>query len=340
MKTAVVILNWNGADFLKQFLPTLIKFTQNTDTEIIVADNGSTDNSLLVLAENFSEIKTVVLDKNYGYARGYNLALQQIDAEYFVLLNSDIEVTENWLNPLIDYLDSNPDTAACQPKIRSFVNRDKFEHAGAAGGFIDILGYPFCRGRVLGVTETDNGQYDNVCEVFWATGACLVIRSEVFKKTGGFDADFFAHMEEIDLCWRLKCRGYKIVCIPESLIFHVGGGTLKMESPYKTYLNFRNNNLMLYKNLSQKDFKKVIAIRRLLDYLAAAQFFITGHAKNARSVVKARKDFKKMLPQFTEKRNENLLYATTVPADSTVLNKSVIWNYYFRKKQTYSELMK
>jgi Predicted glycosyltransferases len=340
MKTAVVILNWNGADFLKQFLPTLIKFTQNTDTEIIVADNGSTDNSLLVLAENFSEIKTVVLDKNYGYARGYNLALQQIDAEYFVLLNSDIEVTENWLNPLIDYLDSNPDTAACQPKIRSFVNRDKFEHAGAAGGFIDILGYPFCRGRVLGVTETDNGQYDNVCEVFWATGACLVIRSEVFKKTGGFDADFFAHMEEIDLCWRLKCRGYKIVCIPESLIFHVGGGTLKMESPYKTYLNFRNNNLMLYKNLSQKDFKKVIAIRRLLDYLAAVQFFITGHAKNARSVVKARKDFKKMLPQFTEKRNENLLYATTVPADSTVLNKSVIWNYYFRKKQTYSELMK
>ena len=340
MKTAVVILNWNGADFLKQFLPTLIKFTQNADTEIVVADNGSTDNSLSVLAENFSEVKTIVIDKNHGYAGGYNLALQQIDAEYFVLLNSDIEVTENWLNPLIDYLDSNPDTAACQPKIRSFANRDKFEHAGAAGGFIDILGYPFCRGRVLGFTETDNGQYDNVCEVFWATGACFVIRSEVFKKMGGFDADFFAHMEEIDLCWRLKCRGYKIVCIPESVIFHVGGGSLKMESPYKTYLNFRNNNLMLYKNLSQKDFKKVISIRRLLDYLAAVQFFISGQMKNARSVVKARKDFKKMLPQFTEKRNENLLYATTVPADSTVLNKSMIWNYYFRKKKTYSELMK
>ena len=340
MKTAVVILNWNGADFLKQFLPTLIKFTQNADTEIVVADNGSTDNSLLVLAENFSEIKTVVFDKNYGYAGGYNLALQQIDAEYFVLLNSDIEVTENWLNPLIDYLDLNQDTAACQPKIRSFVNRDNFEHAGAAGGFIDNLGYPFCRGRVLGFTETDNGQYNNVCEVFWATGACLVIRSEIFRKMGGFDADFFAHMEEIDLCWRLKSRGYKIVCIPESVIFHVGGGTLKMESPYKTYLNFRNNNLMLYKNLSQKDFKKVISIRRLLDYLAAVQFFISGQMKNARSVVKARKDFKKMLPQFTEKRNDNLLYATTVPADSTVLNKSVIWNYYFRKKQTYSELMK
>ena len=339
MKTAVVILNWNGADFLKQFLPTLIKFTQNADTEIIVADNGSTDNSLSVLADDFSEVKTIVLDKNYGYAGGYNLALQQIDAEYFVLLNSDIEVTENWLNPLIDYLDSNPDTAACQPKIRSFVNRDKFEHAGAAGGFIDNFGYPFCRGRVFGFTETDNGQYDDVCEVFWATGACLVIRSEIFRKMGGFDADFFAHMEEIDLCWRLKCRGYKIVCIPESVIFHVGGGTLKMDSPYKTYLNFRNNNLMLYKNLSQKDFKKVISIRRLLDYLAAVQFFISGQMKNARSVVKARKDFKKMLPQFTEKRNENLLYATTVPADSTVLNKSMIWNYYFRKKKTYSELM-
>jgi len=338
MKTAVVILNWNGADFLKQFLPTLIKFTQNADTEIIIADNGSTDNSLLVLVDEFPEIKTIVLDKNYGYAGGYNLALQQIDAEYFVLLNSDVEVTGNWLNPLIDYLDANPDTAACQPKVRSFACRDKFEHAGAAGGFIDMLGYPFCRGRVLGVTETDAGQYDNICEIFWATGACFVIRSAIFRKMGGFDADFFAHMEEIDLCWRIKSRGYKIVCIPESVIFHVGGGALKMESPYKTYLNFRNNNLMLYKNLSQKKLKKILSLRRLLDYLAAIQFFITGHWKNAFSVIKARWDFRKILTLFVEKRNENLLYAT-IHTDNTILNKSVVWNYYFRKKQTYSRLM-
>lgn len=337
MKTAVVILNWNGEKYLKQFLPILIKYTQIPDVELFVADNASTDNSLLVLNEQFPTVKTILLDENYGFAGGYNKALSQIESDYFVLLNSDVEVTENWLQVLINYMDENLDVAACQPKIRSFYNRSFFEHAGAAGGFIDKLGFPFCRGRVIGKAEEDRGQYDDIIDIFWATGACLMIRSEIYNKVGGLDDDFFAHMEEIDLCWRMNSRGYRIACIPQSVVFHVGGGTLHTEHPQKTYLNFRNNLLMLYKNLPQHSLSKVLGWRKLFDYLAAFQLFITGKPQNAKSVIHARRDFLRMLPDFEQKRNENIFY-TTKTANLKVLKKCIVIEYFLKNNKTYRQL--
>lgn len=339
MKTAVVILNWNGEKYLKQFLPILIKYTQHPKVELYVADNASTDQSLTVLNEQFPTVKIILLDKNYGFAGGYNKALAQIDSEYFVLLNSDVEVTENWLQILIDYMDINQDVAACQPKVRSFYNRSFFEHAGAAGGFIDMLGFPFCRGRVIGNAEEDRGQYDDIVDIFWATGACLMIRSEIFKKAGGLDEAFFAHMEEIDLCWRLNSRGYRVSCIPQSVIYHVGGGTLHIEHPHKTYLNFRNNLLMLYKNLPQQTLSKTMSRRKLFDYLAAVQLFITGKPHNAKSVFRARYDFKKMLPDFEQKRKDNLLQATKFD-DPKILKKSIVIEYFLKNCKTYRQLIK
>ena len=339
MSTAIVILNWNGENYLQQFLPVLIENTTLPGVEIIVADNASTDSSLQVLKENFPTIRTIVLDKNYGFAGGYNKALDQIEADYFVLLNSDVEVTANWLQPLLEYMNGHKEVAACQPKIRSYYQRTCFEHAGAAGGYIDRYGFPFCRGRVLGVAEEDNGQYDTIADIFWATGACLLIRSEVYRKVGGLDDEFFAHMEEIDLCWRLKSRGYRIVCIPESVVFHVGGGALGYESPYKTYLNFRNNLLMLYKNLPAALLDKTMNRRFIFDYVAALQLFITGKPKNASSVFKARRDFKKLLPDFVEKRKQNILYSTN-DSTSSIFQKSIILEYYLKGKKIFSELMK
>ncbi len=339
MRTAVVILNWNGEKFLNQFLPVLLKNTQLPDVDIYVADNASTDNSLSLLKEKFPTVKTVLLDTNYGFAGGYNKALAQIKADYFVLLNSDVEVTENWLQPLLNYMNENKDVAACQPKIKSFYNRDYFEHAGASGGFIDFLGFPFCRGRVVGTAEEDRGQYDTVIDVFWATGACLLIRSELYNQVGGLDDEFFAHMEEIDLCWRLRSRGFRIVCIPQSTVFHVGGGTLHVEHPHKTYLNFRNNLLMLYKNLPQKSLSNIMRWRKLFDYAAAFQLFVTGKPQNAKSVFKARKDFKKMLPGFVDKRIENLSLATRTDFPE-MLRKSIVIEYYLKGNKTYSKLIK
>ena len=339
MTTAIVILNWNGEKYLQQFLPILIANTKHLGTEIIVADNASTDDSLLILKSEFSTIRTVVLDKNYGFAGGYNKALLQIEADYYVLLNSDVEVTLNWLDPLISYMNENEDVVACQPKILSYVNRSYFEHAGASGGYIDCFGFPFCRGRILGITEEDKGQYDSITDVFWASGACLVIRSKVFWKVGGFDDEFFAHMEEIDLCWRLKSRGYRIVCVPESTVYHIGGGTLNVESPYKTYLNFRNNLLMLYKNLPTKLLKNKMFRRLFFDYLAAIQLFVSGKPKNALSVFKARSDFKRMLPNFQEKRKQNILYSTT-DNRSDIFQKSIVIEYYFKGKKTFNALFK
>lgn len=339
MRTAVVILNWNGEKFLNQFLPVLLQNTQLPDVDIYVADNASTDNSLALIGEKFPTVKTVLLDKNYGFAGGYNKALAQIKAGYFVLLNSDVEVTENWLQPLLNYMNKNKDVAACQPKIKSFYNRDYFEHAGASGGFIDYLGFPFCRGRVVGTAEEDRGQYDTVIDVFWATGACLLIRSELYNQVGGLDDEFFAHMEEIDLCWRLRSRGFRIVCIPQSTVFHVGGGTLHVEHPHKTYLNFRNNLLMLYKNLPQKSLSNIMRWRKLFDYAAAFQLFVTGKPQNAKSVLKARKDFKKMLPGFVDKRIENLSLATRTDFPE-MLRKSIVIEYYLKGNKTYSKLIK
>jgi len=339
MTTAIVILNWNGVNYLKQFLPILIENTTLPGAEIIVADNASTDSSLAVLKEEFPAIKTIVLDKNYGFAGGYNRALAQIDADYYVLLNSDVEVTANWLEPLIGYMEEHEDVAACQPKIRAFHKRTYFEHAGAAGGYIDRFGFPFCRGRVIGLAEEDKGQYDTIADVFWATGACLVTRAKTFWKVGGLDDEFFAHMEEIDLCWRLKSRGFRIVCVPESVVYHIGGGTLNVESPHKTYLNFRNNLLMLYKNLPNKLLKKTMLWRFVFDYLAAFQLFITGKPANAKSVLKARKDYKLMHPDFVEKRMENILYSTTDNL-SDIFQKSIVVEYYLKANKTYNSLFK
>ena len=270
IKTAVVVLNWNGKAWLEKFLPTLVKHSQ--EATVFVADNASTDNSVDFVKNNFPNVKIIINATNGGYAKGYNDALKQIDAEYFVLINSDIEVTEGWLSPIIDLMDSDKKIAACQPKLLDYNKRNTFEYAGASGGFIDNLGYPFCRGRIFDDLEVDKGQYNDAVEVFWATGACLFVRAEHFNEIGGLDEDFFAHQEEIDLCWRLKNKGYKIMVQPKSIVFHVGGGTLNSGSPFKTHLNFRNNLFMLFKNLPASSLFTTIPIRLVLDGVAALTF--------------------------------------------------------------------
>lgn len=339
MSTAIVILNWNGEKYLQEFLPVLIENTRLSEAEIIVADNASTDNSISILKEKFPTVRIIVLDKNYGFAGGYNKALALVEAEYYVLLNSDVEVTPNWLEPMINYMNEHKDVAACQPKILSYYQRTHFEHAGAAGGYIDRFGFPFCRGRVLGIAEEDKGQYDTIADIFWATGACLVVRSEIYRKAGGLDDEFFAHMEEIDFCWRLRSRGCRIVCIPESFVYHMGGGTLNVESPHKTYLNFRNNLLMLYKNLPDKLLKKTLFWRRLFDYAAAFQLFVTGKLQNAKSILKARRDFKKMKSNFSDKRAENMLDSKS-DNQMNIFQKSIVFEYYIKGRKTYNALLK
>lgn len=331
-RCSIVILNWNGADMLRQYLPSVIQHTHIPDTEVVVADNGSTDDSISVLQSSFPEVRIIRLDKNYGFAEGYNRALQEVDAEYTILLNSDVEVTAGWLLPLISYMDAHHDVAASMPKIRSALRRDEFEHAGAAGGMMDSLIYPYCRGRILNYIEKDQGQYDTVIPVFWTTGACMCVRTSIYKELGGLDNDFFAHMEEIDLCWRMQCRGYQLVCIPQSTVYHVGGGSLHYESPRKTYLNFRNCLLMIYKNLPRHRLFGVYALRFVLDYLAALHLLLTGHTPNATAVLQARIDFWRMRKNFKDKRHENLKKAT-VPYPETIAKRSIIFDYYFRGKR-------
>jgi GT2 family glycosyltransferase len=270
MKTAVVILNWNGKNWLEKFLQNVI--FNSSDATVIVVDNNSSDNSVSFLQEKFPEIQIIQNEGNYGYAKGYNLALKQIDAEYFVLLNSDIEVTKDWISPIVSLMDSDKTISACQPKILDYNNKSKFEYAGASGGYIDKFGYPFCRGRIFDELEEDKGQYNDAIEVFWATGACLFVRSSQFLEIGGLDEDFFAHQEEIDLCWRLKNKGYKIMVEPKSEVYHVGGGTLNVGSPFKTHLNFRNNLYMLFKNLPLSSLFTIIPVRLVLDGIAAITF--------------------------------------------------------------------
>lgn len=336
-KTAVVILNWNGRKLLEEFLPSVIRYSSFPDVEIVVADNGSTDDSIAFLTSVYPQITRVVLSENYGFADGYNRALKEVKAEYFVLLNSDVEVTEDWLLPITDHLDKNPDVAAIQPKIRAQRSKEYFEYAGASGGFIDKYGYPFCRGRIFSNVEKDYGQYNEPMDVLWATGACLVIRSKEFFDAGGFDASFFAHMEEIDLCWRLNCRGKRIVCLPLSTVFHVGAATLKKESPRKTYLNFRNNLLMLYKNLPQEHLKRTMSIRLILDYLAAFQFAVTGKYANAKEVIRAHKDFYNNRYAYRQARQENLK-KTVVVKPVTIYPKSILAAYYIRGIRFFSKL--
>lgn len=297
MKCSIIILNWNGADMLRQFLPSVITHTTPPECEVIVADNGSTDNSLSVLANEFPSIRTIVLDKNYGFAEGYNKAIEQIDSEYIVLLNSDVEVPKGWLQPLLTYMDTHPTIGAVQPKIHSWHKRNYFEHAGAAGGYLSILGYPYCRGRRFGKTEEDRGQYDTILDnIEWTSGACMCVRTNIYKELGGLDAAFFAHMEEIDLCWRMRNKGWKLACVTDSIVYHLGGGSLHYDNPRKTYLNFRNNLLMIYKNKSFPWF--VLSIRFFLDYAAAIMFLLTGRAQSAKAVCEARRDYKQMRKKY------------------------------------------
>ena len=293
-KTAVIILNWNGAQMLRTYLPSVIAHTKGA--EIIVADNGSTDDSLEVLHKEFPSVKTIVLDTNYGFAEGYNKAIAQVESEYVVLLNSDVEVTEGWLSPLLDYMTAHPEVAAVQPKIRAWRERDRFEHAGAAGGYLSWLGYPYCRGRRFGRVEQDHGQYDTIAEIDWTTGACMCVRTSIYKECGGLDAAFFAHQEEIDLCWRMRNKGWKLACIPQSVVYHLGGGSLSYDNPRKTFLNFRNNLLMIYKN--RRFPWIVLSLRFFLDYATAAMFLATGKKGSAKAVYEARKEYKRMRKNY------------------------------------------
>ena len=335
-KVAIVILTWNGSQMLRSFLPSVLQHS-GVEADIFVADNGSEDDTLQLLADSFPSVKVITLDKNYGFAEGYNRALQEIEADYVVLLNSDVEVTENWLTPLVSFMDAHPEVAACQPKILSQRNKALFEYAGAAGGFLDRYGYPYCRGRIFDTIEEDRGQYDTPLQVLWATGACLFIRLHDYREVGGLDGRFFAHMEEIDLCWRLNVRGRQVWCIPQSTVYHVGAATLKRENPRKTFLNFRNNLLMLYKNLPDEELHHVMWRRFFLDHLAALSFLLKGQIDNAKAVWQARKAYHQMRPDFFIARNMNMLARADKPAQQRWSN-SLLWAFYVKGKRLFSQL--
>lgn len=329
---------------LKQFLPTVLKNTDDPDFEVIVADNGSTDNSVEVVQQINTDILTQGIsqparifeyDINYGFAEGYNKAISQVDGEYVVLLNSDVEVTEGWLEPLLQYMDRHHEVAACQPKILSWRSKEadtgtiRFEHAGAAGGHMDYFGYPYCRGRIMDYIEEDHGQYDTVETCFWASGACMCVRTEVYEALGGLDEDFFAHMEEIDLCWRMNARSWWVACVPQSVVYHVGGASLNYGNPRKTFLNFRNNLLMLYKNAPFKHLFPVLILRTFLDLAAALNDFLHGRFRNAFAIIRARWAFLFSIPKFSHKRKENLRQ-TTVKDMLTISRRSIVWDYYVK----------
>lgn len=329
---AVIILNWNGEKLLEEFLPKVMSSTPADIADVIVADNGSTDGSLALLRERFPSVKLIEFDKNYGFAEGYNKAIAQTRYRYTVLLNSDVATAEGWLRPLYEYMESHPDTGACQPKIRSYREPELFEYAGAAGGFLDRNGYPYCRGRMFSTVEADKGQYDNVIPIFWATGAALMVRSELYMEAGGLDRDFFAHMEEIDLCWRILLLGYEIVVVPQGVVFHLGGGSLPASNPRKTYLNFRNNLLLLHKNLPPKSRRSTLLRRRLLDAIAFIKFAMTLDWGNAKSIVKAHNDFRRMRRNYTTTANRDLLMERR---DSRL---NLLTAYYLRGIRRFSQI--
>lgn len=335
-KLAVVILNWNGAEMLHRFLPSVVNYSKNEGVAVYVADNASTDNSRSVVEKEFPSVRWIQLDWNYGFAEGYNKSLSRIDAEYYLLLNSDVEVGKDWLTPLIDYMDSHPDTAACQPKLLSYKDRTRFEYAGACGGYLDKYGYPFCRGRMFDTVEKDEGQYDTIASVLWASGAALMVRSADYKKVGGLDGRFFAHMEEIDFCWRLRNLGRKIVCIPQGVVYHVGGATLNKSNPRKTFLNFRNNLLMLYKNLPERELEQTMAVRHWLDNIALTKFWLSGNKGDAKAVLKARQEFRTMRPKFHESRTlvQDTRLDDTIPE---IYQGSVLRAYYLKGVRTFAD---
>lgn len=336
-KVAIVILNWNGASMLRQYLPSVLKHSCEEAT-VYVADNASTDDSVALLKNSFPSCRLVLLDKNWGFAEGYNLALSQIEAEYYLLLNSDIEVTPHWLTPMLRYMDTHAEVAACQPKLLSVFEKDRFEYSGASGGYLDRYGYPFCRGRIFETVEADDGQYDDVADVLWATGAALLIRARDYKAVGGLDARFFAHNEEIDMCWRLRIRGRRIVCVPQSKVYHVGGGTLPKANPMKTFYNFRNNLTMLYKCLPEAELKRVMRIRWFLDYLAAWEMLLLKrNMGDFKAVYRARRAFKRWRKDFADDRRA--IQAGRLEKEIAEQRKfSLLWQYYVRGRKSFSAL--
>lgn len=320
-KIAVVILNWNGAQLLKQFLPSIVKYSK--EATIYLADNNSTDDSINVVKEHFSSIKIIKNDANYGYANGYNMALKNVDEDYYALVNSDIEVTENWLTPILSIFENKPEIAIIQPKILDYKNKSYFEYAGAAGGFIDKYGFPFCRGRVFETIEKDQGQYDDEQEIFWASGACFFIRKEVYQKLNGFDGEFFAHQEEIDLCWRAFNLGYKVNYSYKSVVYHVGGATLNQSNPKKTFLNFRNSLLMLAKNLPKSKLISVIFIRLCLDGLAGIQFIMKGKLNHCFAIIKAHFYFYHLISKNLQKRN-------SYQREQYYQTKNIVYRYFIK----------
>lgn len=344
MKTAVVILNWNGAKMMRRFLPYVVQHTMK-EAEVWVVDNASTDDSLELLRTSFPTVKTLAFQKNWGYAYGYNKAIDTIDADYFVLLNSDVECSPGWLEPLVRCLDDNPDVVAVQPKLLQAymdtpaenITESTFEYAGAAGGFVDKFGYPYCRGRLFDVVEKDHGQYDSAIDIHWATGACLVVRAEEYKKAGGLDGRFFAHCEEIDLCWRLRIAGWRIMCVPESRVYHLGGGTLPQGNPRKTYLNFRNNLTMIYKNIPEQRLKSVMRIRRLLDYVAMLQSLVKGNRADATAIWNARRDFRNWKHSFRQDRTD-IQTNRRLSADRDLAPLSLLWQFFAIGRKTWDKL--
>lgn len=330
MKVAVIILNWNGENLLRKFLPSVIRNTNAEIGQVIVVDNHSTDSSMACLEKEFPEVERLVLDKNYGFAGGYNRAIKQIEAEYAVLLNSDVETTAGWLEPLVDVLDKEEKVAAVQPKIKSYHEKNKFEYAGACGGYIDYLGFPFCRGRIMDEIEIDHGQYEDIRDVFWVTGAALCIRRNAYLEAGGLDETFFAHMEEIDLCWRLKNIGYILKVIPASVVYHLGGGSLPMNHPRKLFLNYRNNLLMLYKNLGSEYRTRVFFVRFWLDGMAALLFLLKGKISNTRSIIRAYRAFYKLKSSYPPGEGSDRL--------DGIYHRSIIREFFLNKKRKFSEL--
>lgn len=336
-RIGIVILNWNGKELLEQFLPSVVAHSKREWADVIVADNASSDDSITFLAEQYPDLQIIQMDKNYGFADGYNKALQQLSHTYFVLLNSDVEVTQNWLDPIYHQFEKDPSIAVAQPKIKAYHNKTAFEYAGAAGGYIDYLGYPFCRGRILDVIETDTSQYNSEADIFWASGASLFIRAAVYKQTGGLDGDFFAHMEEIDLCWRIKNQAYRIIVEPKSTVYHVGGATLPNHSSRKLFLNFRNNLFMLHKNLPENKFYSILLQRMILDGVAAIKFLISGEFSNFGAVFKAHLSYYSMLSKMRQKRKK-LVPLISNNNHKEIYQNSIIFDFYLRKKKYFSDI--
>ena len=329
---AVIILNWNGRDLLRRFLPSVVEHSDSSISRIVVADNGSDDDSIEVLEREFPQVEILRLEKNFGFAEGYNRAVKAIECKYTILLNSDAAASPGWDIALFDFMENQPDVGACQPKLLSFNNPESFEYAGAAGGYIDCNGYPYCRGRIFDTCEKDAGQYDSIADIHWATGAALMVRRQVYIDCGGLDPEFFAHMEEIDLCWRIRLAGWKIAIVPTAVGYHLGGGSLPAENPRKTYLNFRNNLLMLHKNLPDTVRGKILLRRRLLDTVAWLKFMLTFDFANANAILRAHGDFRRMRDMYVEHPRFNLL------GSDRCGRRNILWQYFVRRRKTFDKL--